>query len=151
MERALQFAPAERKVMQEAEEAKLLDGMAIPLHGPCGEVAGVGLASSTGKLDLNPDTISTINLLAHQFHNAYTVLEYRQMGEFSPPPPALTKREREVLLWCAQGKTDLFSRAKGGSLILYVKLGQALMDERNIRTNGRDTGRHQHTTGRAGP
>ena len=42
--------------MHEAKEAGLLDGVAIPICGHKGELAGVGMASSAGGI--RPDELS---------------------------------------------------------------------------------------------
>jgi DNA-binding CsgD family transcriptional regulator len=95
-------APA-RQVMQEAQEAKLLDGLAIPLYGVNGELAGVGLASSAGGTEMDRNAISTIRAIAYQFHMAYT--EKDAQGD-PLQGTALTPREKEILLWAAEGKSD---------------------------------------------
>lgn len=95
----------QKKVMCEAEEANLLDGVAVPMHGVNGEVAGVGLASSTGGVKPDKVLLSKIRSLAFQFHLAYT--EYESDSRIlSGTEIHLTEREREILLWAAEGKSD---------------------------------------------
>src|ERR1700689_4022087 len=45
----------QKRLMHEAEEAKLLSGAAVALYGPNFEVAGVGLASSAGGVKPSAD------------------------------------------------------------------------------------------------
>lgn len=97
------LANAQRRVMDEANEAMLLDGMAVPIHGQNGELAGVGLASSRGKLRPDINLLSKVRAIAYQFHLAYTD---RQRAFYDTNPIQLTPREREILLWAAEGKGD---------------------------------------------
>lgn len=87
-------------IFHEAEEAGLKDGVAVPIHGPAGECVGVGFASSIGGADGRAH-LSRLHLMAVQFHNTYSALA-------TPRKTAnihLTPREREILLWCSQGKS----------------------------------------------
>lgn len=91
----------ETLLMDEAKEAKLLDGIGISLHGACGEIVGMGVASSSGRTDIfNPDMISIVYALCSQFH-----IIYRKMKEKSLPIIQLSQREKEVLTWIAAGKS----------------------------------------------
>jgi DNA-binding CsgD family transcriptional regulator len=100
---ALDLDDNQRKVMLEAEEAKLFDGVAIPLYGVNGEIAGVGMASSSGGVEMNKDLLCIIRALSFQFHFAYTEKEAKAE---SLEDVRLTDREREILLWAAEGKSD---------------------------------------------
>lgn len=93
----------QRRVMDEAAEANLLDGMAVPIYGQNGELAGVGLASSSGGIAPDKNMLCKIRAISHQFHLAYTE---KQLGARSANPVKLTAREREMLLWAAEGKSD---------------------------------------------
>jgi DNA-binding CsgD family transcriptional regulator len=93
----------QKRLMHEAQEAKLLSGAAVAIYGPNFEVAGVGLASSAGGVKPSGDMLSVIRALSHQFHFAYS--------QFDLPRglPArqvyLTPREREILSYSAEGKS----------------------------------------------
>jgi len=93
----------EKRVMDEAKEAKLLDGIAIPICGPNGELAGVGMASSLGGIRPDAKVLRKLQALAMQFHLAFTDLEKtdRAVGNVH-----LTSREKEILSWVAEGKSD---------------------------------------------
>lgn len=96
------FTKKEKAVLYEAKDAKLLDGIAIPLFGPHGEIAGIGLASSCGNLKLTHQQFSAINLLAYKFYITFLVIE-----QADPTPSVyLTHREKEILLWCTLGKSN---------------------------------------------
>jgi DNA-binding NarL/FixJ family response regulator len=90
----------ERRLLAEGREAGLRDGIGIGLHDPI-HLTGLGLASSTGGADADRATLSLLHLLAIQFH-----LAYQSTQPADPAPVALTRREREILSWCAQGKTN---------------------------------------------
>ncbi len=93
----------QKKIMNEAKEARLLDGIAIPICGHYGELAGMGLASSAGGIRPEKNLLSKIGALVLHFHLVYTELEKkaRSAGEVQ-----LTEREKEILLWASQGKSD---------------------------------------------
>ncbi len=93
---------AQRTVMQQASEAKLRDGVGVSLHGPRGEIYLVTFAAG----DSHPDPaaeLSKLNLLAVQFHAAYSGLA--RTGNDPRSAIVLTPRERECLQWLALGKS----------------------------------------------
>ncbi len=93
----------EKKVMNEAEEAGLLDGIAVPICGQNGELAGVGMASSSGGIRPDAVVLNKLYVLVLQFHLTFTELERRRQR---PGGVHLTNREKEILLWTAEGKSD---------------------------------------------
>lgn len=93
----------QRRLMCEAEEAKLHSGAAVAIYGPNFEVAGVGLASTLGNVNPSKDTLSIIRALSHQFHLAYSQFDY--IAPKPIPPVSLTPREREILCFGAEGKS----------------------------------------------
>ncbi|WP_421896403.1 helix-turn-helix transcriptional regulator [Marinoscillum sp.] len=104
---SLELSNDEKTVMNEAQEAKLLDGIAIPIYGINGEIAGVGMASSAGQTGINKDMLCKIRALAFQFHLAYTEKESQEQEQIQCLQNIqLTDREREILLWAAEGKSD---------------------------------------------
>ncbi len=101
--RTNRLTPIETKVLREAEEAGLHNGVAVPLHGPYGEVMGVGLASSVGGVDPEP-YMGLFQVLTYQFHTAFSALALPEI--FPNGEVTLTPREHEILKWCAQGKSN---------------------------------------------
>jgi len=95
---------SEKKVMNESKEAKLLDGAAVAIYGPNTEIAGVGLASSSGGINPDKNTLSIIRTLANQFHIAYSEFDRKLVNQPSSYIE-LTPREREILSWSAEGKS----------------------------------------------
>lgn len=83
---------------------RLHDGLGIPIHGANGALAGVLLASvRDGKAATDANSQSRLMALAMQFHLAYAGHERVRNDN---TPISLTPREREVLLWAAEGKSD---------------------------------------------
>jgi DNA-binding CsgD family transcriptional regulator len=98
----------EKRVMDEARSAGLLEGLAIPLCGHNGELAGVGMASSTGGVRPDVNLLGKLRALSYQFHLAYTEL-MRKDDRATPNNLGqvhLSAREKEILLWAAEGKSD---------------------------------------------
>jgi len=93
----------QKRLMDEAQEAKLLSGAAVAIYGPNFEVAGVGIASSIGGVEPSRDTLSVIRALSHQFHLAYS--QFDLPLTLPPRQVHLTHREREVLSFSAEGKS----------------------------------------------
>jgi len=89
-------------IMNQGEDAGLLDGVGVPLHGPMGEVYGVGMASSVANPDVGRH-LKELQVLSTQFHVLYAGM-YDQTRHGSDV--ILTPRESEVLKWCAAGKSN---------------------------------------------
>lgn len=96
----------ERRVIEEASEFGMLNGVTIPIHGPRSDFATLTVAS-----DLNPKEFRgligefkyDLHLLSLYFHDE--VMKKVLSDETNPKRP-LSPRERECLLWTAQGKTS---------------------------------------------
>lgn len=91
-----------RKVMNEAIEFGLLDGVTIPLHSRFGLD---GLFSAGGRREpMRPGEVSLLQIVAERAH--------RRLREVSSPwllnveSLYITRRESECLALCAAGKTD---------------------------------------------
>ncbi|MCR6630637.1 MAG: LuxR family transcriptional regulator [Magnetospirillum sp.] len=93
--------PETAVIFHEAEEVGLKDGVAVPLHGPAGECVGIGFASTDGKTEAKAH-LQRLQLLSVQFHTVHSSLTRAVPAE----APRLTPREREILLWCAKGKSS---------------------------------------------
>ncbi len=92
-----------QKVMDEARESKLYQGIALSIHQPFGRIIGMGFASSEKHTDCHPDTLSIIYAAANQFFMAYADLA--KLSTMNKKTVKLTQRELEVLLWLARGKS----------------------------------------------
>ncbi|MFC1672834.1 autoinducer binding domain-containing protein [Pseudomonadota bacterium] len=98
----LDLTAEQTQFMGESESAGLLNGLAVPLHGPMGEVYGLGLASSVANPDVDRH-LKEIQILSTHFHVLYSGMhdDQRIMDNVT-----LTPRELEVLKWCAAGKSN---------------------------------------------
>ncbi len=93
-----------RRVMDESAEARLLDGAATPIYGPNFEIAGVGIASTTGGINPDKNFLSVFRALTNQFHIVYSALD-PNFTDQQAGCVELTEREKEILLWSAEGKS----------------------------------------------
>lgn len=89
-----------RRLMREAEEAGLRDGIAIPLRGLPGEIVGVGFARDHQSGEHDYGMLSKLYLLSVYFHETFRSMLQPAVNK------KITDREREVLSWAAEGKTD---------------------------------------------
>ena len=105
-----QLANDEALLMSEAKEAGLLNGLAMPIHGLRGELTAIGLASTDGGVDIDKNMLSKIRALSIQFHLAYIEKEASPLHSLDIKKAgrniALSDREREILLWMSEGKSD---------------------------------------------
>lgn len=89
-----------RRVMDEAADFGLREGICIPIQSPLGQNAAVTLAGR--ELDLTPSARCTVHALARHAYSA----AYRLSGGLSKQlRQRLSKRECEILQWTAGGKT----------------------------------------------
>ncbi|HEX2140565.1 MAG TPA: LuxR family transcriptional regulator, partial [Woeseiaceae bacterium] len=94
---------SQQAIMRQAEEAKLKDGVGVPLHGPHGSVCLLTFAAGDGHPEPAAE-LQKLAALATQFHFAYSevgrsALAHRRI-------PELTPRERECLQWAMQSKSS---------------------------------------------
>lgn len=96
------LTPEQVHLMRQGEEAGLKNGLAVPFHGPLGEVYGVGMASSVDNPDIERH-LRTIHVLSTQFHIVFSGLHDQERNARGA---GLSAREMEVLKWCAAGKSN---------------------------------------------
>lgn len=91
---------ASLKVIREGEDAGVADGVGISFVNTLGEIAGFGLSKEYAEKKKSYEELAEVYLLATFFHDRFL--------SFYPKPiiPRITDREREVLLWASEGKTD---------------------------------------------
>lgn len=88
-----------RRIMEEAREFRLIDGITIPQLTIDG--LRIGVSFSGEHLDKSPQAVTTLTVLA-----AYGVTRALQIrATLESAKVRLTRRERECLLWIAEGKT----------------------------------------------
>ncbi|WP_176086775.1 LuxR family transcriptional regulator [Martelella sp. HB161492] len=88
------------RLMKEAAEAGLHDGISVSIVNASGEIAGFGISRPQAEDDHNINALADIFLLSSMFYDSY-------LGSYrSGQAPHLTQREKDVLSWSAAGKTD---------------------------------------------
>jgi len=94
----------QKKILNEAEDSGLRNGIGIPLYSPKGEIAGVGLAStSSEKYNPDRDILCKLKILTEQFHSVYCSLS--AIKNDYENEVKLSNREIEIMKWWAVGKT----------------------------------------------
>lgn len=94
------------RFMNEARDFGLRSGITIPLRGAEGEV---GMLSLTSELDFAKSrerfdrALPSVHLLSTYIHEA--ACRVIKTGNYKLPAVELSRRERECLLWSAEGKT----------------------------------------------
>ena len=103
MNQIQELSPQAQKILNEARESKMYNGIGLSIYQPFGQIIGMGLASSQEEdLTCDKNLLHIIYAACNQFFIAYSDL-------FLPKAPlndniVLTQREREVLLWLVRGK-----------------------------------------------
>lgn len=98
---------AVRQLMSEARAHGLGSGFTVPTHGAQGEISLFSMASArTGEAGRSriDEVLASVHLIAAHLHEAACRLAESDKLPFQRP--ALTQRERECLLWAAEGKTS---------------------------------------------
>lgn len=90
----------EQAFMEAFKTSGLTDGLAIPAYGPFGRAGFVGLTQIAHPQLLEQVNIPLASAVAHQIHNRMELLQVKE------PVPGLSPREREILKWLVQGKSN---------------------------------------------
>lgn len=93
---------AGRRVLDEAGDFGLKDGLTLPVYGRDGLLIGITLG--TDRYDLSRQAETCLHMASIYFHSKLEQLRDGQTFRF--PEPRMTPRERECLSWVAAGKTD---------------------------------------------
>jgi DNA-binding CsgD family transcriptional regulator len=101
----LEPGSAADRMMRDAADHGLRDGVTMPVHSPQGELGILSFslnAPPEGARDVTQAALLTVQVLASHVHEAVR----RLSGVPQEPAPGLTARERECLSWAADGKTS---------------------------------------------
>lgn len=104
---ALRDAPlsrASRRVMDEATNFGMMDGYSVPLHSVGGFQAIVTFGAR--KVDLSDEQRGALQMVAIYAHNKLRAFLIEPDVSRMSAALKVTPREREVILWCAAGKTN---------------------------------------------
>ena len=89
-----------KKIMNEAEEASMADGIGISFINQAGEISGIGISKERSETSNNITDLAELFLIGTVFHDKY-------MSSFTEVSlPKFTSREKDVLSWSVEGKTD---------------------------------------------
>jgi DNA-binding CsgD family transcriptional regulator len=97
----VKLTKAQKDYLLFLKEFGIRDGISVPVFGAKGSVAVVIAGTITQDLRIGPDDLLDLRLVCAFVHKRYLQL----YGTSDQELPTLTKREREVLGWIAQGKS----------------------------------------------
>lgn len=90
------------RVLDEACDYGLKDGLTLPVYGRDGFLIGITLGTDHYDLDRQAETC--LHMASIYFHSKLEQLRFGQSSQWAEPK--MTPRERECLSWVAAGKTD---------------------------------------------
>ncbi|KPF41774.1 LuxR family transcriptional regulator [Rhizobium sp. AAP43] len=93
-----------RKVMNEATEFGMMDGYSVPLHSVGGFQAIVTFGAR--KVDLSDAQRGALQIISIYAHNKLRAFMAEPDTRRMAAALKVTPREREVIMWCAAGKTN---------------------------------------------
>ena len=94
------FILQSNRMMREAEEVGIADGFAVGFTNSFGEVGGIAISRAQPENVNNINCLSDLYLISSVFYEKY--MSFFVQAEV----PRFTKREKDVLAWSAEGKTD---------------------------------------------
>lgn len=98
-----EYSAVQNQINDEANVFQMFKGAAVSIHGRFGGLSGVGIASSYDKEMPTSTTLRKIDLLTRQFHYVYSIHNDQSK---TLKKIQLSQREREILLWASEGKSD---------------------------------------------
>jgi LuxR family transcriptional regulator, quorum-sensing system regulator BjaR1 len=93
-----------KKLMNEASEFRMRDGFCVPLHLTGGFQALVTFAGV--EIDLSLELRSVLQIVAIYAHNRLRLLLPFKKSHKAVSVAYITPHERDVIRWCAEGKTN---------------------------------------------
>ncbi|GLR91405.1 helix-turn-helix transcriptional regulator [Bradyrhizobium iriomotense] len=99
-----QLQACEQRVLREAREAGLKNGVGVPLFGPSGRISVISFASRFDDADPQRN-VKHLNVLAWHFHIAFAEIA-RPSDSGSNRKVSLSEREKDCLRWVAVGKSS---------------------------------------------
>lgn len=96
--------PAARRVMNEATEVDMRDGFSVPIQGVAGLQAIITFGAHS--VDLSREARATLELIAVFAHNRLRSIREEARNQERRTELRITKRELDLIQWCAAGKTN---------------------------------------------
>jgi DNA-binding CsgD family transcriptional regulator len=93
------------RVMREAGECGLRNGLGLAVYGRRGTVIGFGFSGPEAKPRLDERARGLVHAGSFQFYTAYSGLLGISAGPARDPVAPISEREREMLCWIAAGRT----------------------------------------------
>ncbi|MGC6400310.1 LuxR family transcriptional regulator [Sphingomonas sp. FW199] len=105
MPEMIPLTPKDQRILAMGREQGIGEGFTVPAHVP-GELRGsCSFASETGR-PIPVDQLPMAQLAGTFAFESARRLWVKRGHRSHPPPPVLTDRQRDCLLWVARGKTD---------------------------------------------
>lgn len=96
------LSPEQEEFVRQMTAHGLIDGIALPLYGPRGREAYSTYSFGREITPEDTDNIEKINAYAKKFHAEVVLMTERRWRSIV----GLSKRENEVLMWIARGKSN---------------------------------------------
>ncbi|MEM8799150.1 MAG: LuxR family transcriptional regulator [Pseudomonadota bacterium] len=92
----------ETRYMRLLADAKIGDGIAIPLFGPHGRNGYAGMSPAGFERNWSSEQVHRLHLAAQAGHLRYCEI----LQDYAPQNVKLSRREQEILTWMARGKSN---------------------------------------------
>tara|TARA_R110001606_G_scaffold161466_1_gene305379 strand:- start:5 stop:754 length:750 start_codon:yes stop_codon:yes gene_type:complete len=95
----------QHRIMSDAEDLGMRNGIIVPVHGPGGEFSVLSLSHDESEKQAIANVVTDeayVHMFALRFHSMVRTLRNPAPAE---PPVDLTNREIDVLFWTAEGKS----------------------------------------------
>ncbi|WP_172970181.1 LuxR family transcriptional regulator [Erythrobacter sp. THAF29] len=96
------LTPEQQEFAEAMTEHGLIHGMAAPIYGPHGREAYVTFSWDRPPAEGDEELIEELTAYATKLHRQIVLMIEPAVGE----RPAFSRREREVLIWIARGKSN---------------------------------------------
>lgn len=100
---AMPMSKKERSIMEQRKEVGLKNGFSALIPGPMGELVGMSVATDNPDMDVDKNCSSRVYALMNQFHLRFMDIA---SAPLALPHVKLSSREKSVLLWASQGKSN---------------------------------------------